>query len=129
MDHDLTMMIYGALMGVVGSVVSSLVTTLFQFWLARREYERRQNEELHKQLNQIYLPTEEEVLAITSQSASAEHQPQPMHKTAQAGSLVLSVMISSFLIYQARNPLLEFAFTATLSFVITNRVIHSLRSR
>src|SRR5215813_2666390 len=119
MDHDLTMMIYGALMGVVGSVVSSLVTTLFQFWLARREYERRQQEELHKQLNQIYLPTEEEVLAITSQSES-DLQPQPIHKTAQAGSLVLSVMISSFLIYQARNPLLEFAFTAALSFVVTN---------
>src|ERR1044071_1303669 len=126
MDHDLTMMIYGALMGVVGSIVSSLVSTLFQFWLARREYERKQYEEQHKQLNQIYLPTEEEVIAIISQEHN-ETPPQISHKTAQTGSLVLSVMLSSFVIYQARNPLLECAFTATLSFVATNRVIRSLR--
>jgi len=128
MDRDLTKMIYGALMGVVGSVVSSLVTTLFQFWLARREYEKRQQAELHKQINQIYLPTEEEVLAIMSQS-QAENQSQPTHKVTQAGSLVLSVVVSSFLIYQTKNSFLGFAFTAVLGFVVTNRAIQSLKRR
>src|ERR1041385_1351577 len=118
MDHDLTMMIYGALMGVVGSIVSSLVTTIFQFWLTRREYERKQYEEQHKQINQIYLPTEEEVIAILQTQSDQEQQVS--HKAAQAGSLVLSVVVSSFLIYQAKNPWLGFAFSATLSFVATN---------
>ena len=45
MDRDLTIMIYGALMGVASSIVTSLVTTTFQFWLTRREYERRLKEE------------------------------------------------------------------------------------
>lgn len=124
MDHDVTMMIYGALMGVVGSIVSSLVSTLFQFWLARREYERKQYEEQHRQLNQIYLPTEEEVIAILQ--AQGEQESQVPHKAAQTGSLVLSVVVSSFLIYQTKNPLLGFAFSAVLSFVATNRVIRFL---
>jgi predicted PurR-regulated permease PerM len=127
MDHDLTMMIYGALMGVVGSIVSSLVTTIFQFWLARREYERKQYEEQHKQMNQIYLPTEEEVIAILQ--TQNDQEPQVSHKAAQAGSLVLSVVVSSFLIYQTKNPWLGFAFSTALSFVITNRVMRFFRRR
>jgi hypothetical protein len=39
MDHDLTLMIHGALMGVLGSILTSLVTVTFQYWLARRESE------------------------------------------------------------------------------------------
>ena len=46
LDQDLTIMIYGAIMGVVGSILTSLVTTIFQFWLERREHERRQHEDV-----------------------------------------------------------------------------------
>jgi hypothetical protein len=45
MDRDLTIMIYGAIMGVAGSLLTSIVSALFQFWLERREHERRQHEE------------------------------------------------------------------------------------
>lgn len=128
MDHDLTLMIYGALMGVVGSIVSSLVSTLFQFWLARREYERKQYEEQHKQLNQIYLPTEEEVIAIL-QSQSDHEETSISHPAARAGSLVLSVVVSSFLIYQTKNLWLGFAFSAVLGFVVTKRVMRLFRGR
>ena len=40
MERDLLIMIYGAIMGVVGSIVTSIVTAIFHFWLDRREYEQ-----------------------------------------------------------------------------------------
>lgn len=43
MERDLLVMIYGAIMGVLGSLVTSIVTALFHFWLERREYERRKS--------------------------------------------------------------------------------------
>jgi|SRR5687767_2006618 len=126
MDNDLIIMIYGALMGVVSSIVTSLVTTTFQFWLARREYERRLREEQEKQIRQIYLPTGEEVIAIISQEPIA-NQPQTPHRVAEAGSLILSIILGSVLVYQTDDPLLGFAFTAILGFLLTNRVIRFLK--
>ena len=41
MDSDLTVMIYGVIMGVAGSILTSIISALFQFWLPRREHERR----------------------------------------------------------------------------------------
>lgn len=126
MDNDLIVMIYGALMGVVSSIVTSLVTTTFQFWLARREYERRLREEQEKQIRQIYLPTGEEVIAIISQEPIA-NQPQIPHRVAEVGSLILSIILGSVLVYQTDDPLLGFAFTAILGFLLTNRVIRVLK--
>lgn len=127
MDRDLTIMIYGALMGVVGSIVTSLVTTMFQFWLTRREYERRLKEEQQKQMTQIYLPTGEEVIAIIS-SDHQFNQPEASHRAAEAGSIIFSIILGSFLVYQTRDPMLGWAFTAILGFLITNRTIKLLKS-
>src|SRR5215217_7418777 len=66
MERDLLVMIYGAIMGVVGSIITSLVTALFHLWLDRREYERRRSEEQHRHLNQIHLPTDEDVRLINA---------------------------------------------------------------
>jgi hypothetical protein len=126
MDHDLIMMIYGALLGIVSSMVTSLVTTIFQFWLARHEYERRLREEQEKQVRQIYLPTGEEVIAFISQDPIA-NQPQAPHRLPEAGSLILSIILGSVLVYQTDDPLLGFAFTAILGFLLTNRVIRVLK--
>jgi hypothetical protein len=52
MNHGLTMIIYRAMMGIVGSIV----TAIFQLGLARREDERRH----------IHLPTHKEVMAINA---------------------------------------------------------------
>lgn len=64
MDSDLIVMIYGAIMGVVGSLLTFMISALFQFWLARREHERRQSEERSYRLRQIHLPTDEEVIRL-----------------------------------------------------------------
>ena len=39
MDRDRVVMIYGAIMGVVGSIVTSILPALFQLWLDCREYQ------------------------------------------------------------------------------------------
>jgi hypothetical protein len=127
MDHDLTIMIYGALMGVVSSILTSLVTTSFQFWLTRREYERRLKEEREKQVSQIYLPTGEEIIAIISQGQIENNMPASSHKVAEAGSLILSILLGSVLVYQTRDAMLGFAFAAILGFLFMNRVIRFLR--
>ena len=57
MDRDLMMIIYGAVIGVG----SSIITTLFQHWLERREYERRRREEEKRKKTGVYIPTTEEL--------------------------------------------------------------------
>ncbi|HEX9332338.1 MAG TPA: hypothetical protein VF896_10640 [Anaerolineales bacterium] len=126
MDRDLTIMIYGAIMGVAGGIITSIVTSIFQFWLARRDYESRQSEEQHRQMRQIHLPTDEEVITINAHRHD-RNQTEPQRKAAEAGSIVFSMIVGSILVYQANDPLLGFAFTAILGFLMTNRIIRSLR--
>ena len=126
MDRDLIMMIYGALMGILSSIVTSLVTTSFQFWLARREYERKLREEQERKLRQIYLPTDEEVIAFISHDQIVS-QPETSHKAAEAGSIILSIILGSVLVYQTNDPILGFTFTAILGFLLTNRVLRFLK--
>jgi hypothetical protein len=121
MDHDLLMMLYGALVGAGSRVVSDMVMSVFQLWLERRDHERRENEEHDRQAIQIYLPTAEEVRAITSHSYH-EHQAAP-HRTVGTGSIVLSVVGGGFLIYQAREPILSLCFGAVISFLLTNSLL------
>lgn len=123
MDRDLTMMIYGAIMGVIGSIVTSLVAALFQFWLERREYERRQSEAQTRQLRQIRLPTDEEVILLNTGRNDGDLSESQRHP---AGSLVLSVVISSLLVYQTHDPILGFAFAAVLGFLMTRRLLRLL---
>ena len=113
-------------MGIVGSIVTSLFTTLFQFWLARREYERRQEEQQNRQLRRIYLPTEEEVMVINS-GFSDEEEPESQRSPAQAGYIILSILLGGVLIDPANDPTLSLAFTASLGILATNRLIRALK--
>lgn len=126
MDRDLTIMIYGAIMGVVGSILSTFVTTIFQFWLARREEERRQRAEQSRQLRHIHLPSDEEVMMINA-SRSEENESDLKRKAAETGSVVVSVCVGGALVYQTNDPMLGFTFAAFLGFLMTNRLIRALK--
>ena len=125
MDRDLTIMIYGAIMGVVGSVVSSIVTALFQLWLARREDERRRSADRSRLLRQIHLPTDEEVIKINA-GRENEETAEGQRKAAEAGSLALSVFVGSLMVYQTHDPWLGFTFAFMLTFLLTRRLIRAL---
>jgi hypothetical protein len=125
MERDLLVMIYGAIMGVVGSIVTSIVTALFHFWLERREYERRQSEERHRQLKQIHLPTDEEVRLINS-DRQTEQSPEVARTAAEAGSILLSVILSSAAVFRTSDPYLGFAFGACLGFLVTRRITRAI---
>ena len=126
MERDLLFMIYGAIMGVVGSIVTSIVTAVFHLWLERHEYERRQNEEYYRQLRQIHLPTDEEVMMINSDREN-EHPPEVARTAAEAGSLLISIILSSAAVYNTRDPYLGFAFGACLGFLATQRITRALK--
>jgi predicted PurR-regulated permease PerM len=128
MEHDLLIMIYGAIMGVVGSILTSIVTAAFHFWLERREYERRKMEEHERQLRQIYLPTEEEVLSINAEYQN-ENPPEVSRSTAETASLLVSIILSSTAVYQVRDPVLGFAFGTCLGFLATGRVLRAVKKR
>jgi len=128
MERDLLVMIYGAIMGVVGSIVTSIITAFFQLWIERREYDRRQAAEHHRQLRQIHLPTDEEVMMINSER-EAEHPPETVHTAAEAGSLLISLFLSSAAVYQTRDPILGFLFGACLGYLAGRRVIKSFTHR
>jgi hypothetical protein len=125
MDRDLTIMIYGAIMGVAGSILTSIVTTVFQFWLARREDERKQQAERNRQLRHIHLPTDEEVILFNA--GREDSPPESQRKAAESGSIVLSVFVSGVLVYQTNDPMLGFSFAALLGFLFTNRILRKLR--
>lgn len=126
MERDLMVMIYGAIMGVVGSIVTSIITALFQLWLERRELDRRQSQERQRQLRQIHLPTDDEIRLINAER-QVESSPETTRTLAEAGSVILSILLSSLVVYQAREPLLGFAFGALLGFLITQQLIRALR--
>jgi predicted PurR-regulated permease PerM len=121
MERDLLVMIYGAIMGVVGSIVTSIVTALFHFWLERREYERRQSEERDRQLRRIHIPTDEEILLLNSEPQN-EHPAEVARTAAEAGSILISLLLSSAAVYQTRDPMLGFAFGACLGFLLMRRI-------
>jgi hypothetical protein len=122
MDHDLLMMLYGAFVGASSRVVSDMVTSVFQLWLERRDHERRETEEHIRQATQIYLPTAEEVRAITSHRYQ-ENQAAAPRRAVGTGSIVLSMVGGGFLVYQAREPMLSLCFGAMLSFMLTNNLL------
>ena len=126
MDHDLLLMLYGALIGAASRVLTSMVEAALQRWLERRDQERRHSEELHRQATQIYLPTVEEVQAITSERYQ-EHDAAAPRKAVGTGSIVLSVVGGGFVIHQAREPLLSLGFAALVSFLLMHNVIKRLK--
>ena len=126
MDRDFTIMIYGAIMGVVGSILTSIISALFQFWLARREHERRQSEERSYRLRHIHLPTDEEVVRFNT-GRGDDPAPEEQRKAAQAGSIALSAFVGGILVYQTEDPMLGFAFSFMLGFLLTRRIIQAVR--
>jgi hypothetical protein len=126
MDQDLLMMLYGALIGAASRVITTMIESAFQHWLERHDEERRQSEAQERRASQIYLPTAEEVQAITAHHHQ-EEQAAAQRKAVGTGSLVLSVMGGAFLIHQAREPLLSLGFGVLLSYLFTNGLIRRLR--
>jgi hypothetical protein len=84
-------------MGAVGSILSSLVTTIFQLWLARQENERKQREEQSRRLRHIRLDTAEEVIMINSGRQNG-NLPESQRKVAETGSIVLCVFVGGALV-------------------------------
>lgn len=126
MDHDLLMMLYGALVGAGTRVITSMVESSFQLWLEHRDKERQTSEEQIRRATQIYLPTAEEVRAITSHRYQ-EHPVAAPRKAVGTGSVVLSVVGGGLLIHQVREPMLSAGFGVMVSFLITNSVLKLLR--
>lgn len=56
-DHDVQLIIVGALIGLV----SSVLTSLFQAWLSRREYRAKKRDELSRALRHIQVATLEDI--------------------------------------------------------------------
>jgi len=130
MDHDLLMMIYGAVIGIG----SSVITTLFQSWLSRRERVRQLKEEQGNKLQQIYLPTTQEV----EQYAKGERIAQAAGGKASANktsvtlfgvpsyyfwiSGMITLLICSsivFLVHWIDNPVLYLIVAASVGFALT----------
>jgi len=126
MDHDLLLMLYGALMGAGSRVITSMLESTFQLWLEHRDQERRESEEQNRRATQIYLPTAEEVRAITSHRYQ-ESQAMAPRKTVGTGSIILSVVGGGFLVHQVSEPILSLGFAATVSYLLTNSIIMRLR--
>ena len=115
MDHDLLMMIYGACIGLV----SSFATSLFQSWMGRREYERRQRDEKSKKVSEIYLPTNEEILTINSK----KHEENAGDKNTVEYGIILLIVSSFVIVYLMKIPLLELILSMVWSFLISKKLI------
>jgi hypothetical protein len=126
MDHDLLMMLYGALVGASSRVITSMVTSTFQLWLEHRDHERQRREQQYRQARQIYLPTPEEVRAITSHRYQ-ENQTAAQHRAVGTGSILISVVGGGFLIHQARESILSLGFAAIVAYLLTNSMIKRLK--
>ena len=122
MENDLLVMIYGAIMGVTGSIITSIVTAVFQSWMERREYDRRRSEELRSRLSQIHLPTDEEVRIFNSEHPGEQPPEAVRTSTAEAGAVLVSILLSSTAVYQTRDPILGFSFAAALGFLVARRL-------
>jgi hypothetical protein len=140
MDHNLLMMLYGALIGVG----SSIITSLFQSWLEALEYERRKKkEEQEKKKRSIYVPTSDEVKIIIEQhfknsSSSKQYALKSensfkswisallFQKEARFVLVALVVVITVgtiYLLYLADNPILFLIVTAFVTFVFATIII------
>jgi hypothetical protein len=97
-------------MGVAGSILISVVPTVFQLWLARREEERKARDGHYRQLRHIHLPPDEDVIRINANRDGGDIS-EDSRKAAGVGSLPLSIFVGSLLVYQANDAMLEFLAT------------------
>ena len=70
-DRDLLLMIYGSLIGIGASIITSILKSIFDYWLSakernriRRENKKARDEDEQEKRNQIILPTNQEILDI-----------------------------------------------------------------
>jgi len=68
LSYDAQLIVLGAIIGLVSSLLTSIITALFQSWLNRREYIIRQRWEKEEKLKEIYIPTREEVERIIAET-------------------------------------------------------------
>jgi hypothetical protein len=128
MDHDLLMMIYGAVIGVG----SSLVTTIFQTWLERREYERRKREDRERMKIKIHIATPEEIEKYTNKdnhSIGGGGLARRVTKlTLISIYIITSICLISFAFYGYRS-ILFLIVSACTTFIVAYLLIHQARNR
>ena len=69
-DHDTIMLLVGAGIGLS----SSLITSLFQAWLSKREFNRQKEYEKRAELKRIVLPTVSEIQMYNSHLSEADKE-------------------------------------------------------
>jgi hypothetical protein len=99
MERDLMVMIYGAMMGVVGSILTSIVTAVFQLWLERELIDGNRWNEIASSSKSICPPMKK-----SGSSIQNDQQPEPTRTLAEAGSVLISVLLSSLVVYQTKDP-------------------------
>ncbi len=123
MDHDLLMMIYGALIGLG----SSIITILFQSWINRREHERQLREETRRKRQEIYLPTSEEVQAIVHgkippvKAEVVEVAPDILPAKLFLGILILIIICAglAYFSFWLKYPVAYFLLAGFITFLIS----------
>ena len=68
-------------------------------------------------------------LALRQVPANRDQElaPEGQRKTAEAGSIALSLFVGGVMVYQTHDPMLGFAFAFILGFLLTNRLTRALR--
>ena len=138
MDHDLLMIIYGALIGLG----SSVITTLFQSWLNRREHERQRRLEKKREQQQIRTPTMEELVAIRNgtYTIAKEVRIDPtvnspyLHNDKRGLVIAFTVVLFYFcgmiyLLFWRNNPVLNLVITGLIVFLTVYIPIRIIKNR
>jgi hypothetical protein len=134
MSHDVLMMVYGALIGVG----SSIITTLFQSWINRLERKRQYKEEKKREQRNIQIPTASEINAIRSgkylrpESDDTLNTDNRMMRRRGCAlypvTLFLGLLLCggiSYLIYRIDNPILYLIVSGLVGFSVTFIIIKS----
>ena len=129
MDRDLLMVNYGALIGLG----SSIITTLFQSWIKRREQERQRKEAKRRELQSIQIPSTQELIAIRNGEFAKENGRVIIKRVAEAPPeiipspykyliLIVFLIVCSgvvYLIFWIDNPILYSIIVGFIVFCVT----------
>jgi hypothetical protein len=96
-DHDAQLIIFGAVIGLV----SSLVTALFQDWLARRSENKRKVEEHTQSLRQIQVATLSDIQKFDEKIGRplSQNSPQASVNSARSPAIVIPILFVLFLLF------------------------------
>lgn len=133
MSHDLLMIIYGAAIGTGSSIITTIIQSLFQSWIERREYKRRILEEEKSELRKIQIPTLNEINAITNETYPGINMNEPLskldrppNKHSVIGLIPIALCIccsTVLLIYWTQNPIVYFVASGLITFFVTSLTI------